>query len=38
MKGNKKKRLNIEYNQKCQEKNKKESIDIKKRINKSFKK
>ena len=37
MKGNKKKGLYIESNNKYQEENKKESIDMKKRINKSYK-
>ena len=38
MKATKKKRLFIESNKKCLNENKKESIDMKKRINKSFKK
>ena len=38
MKSNKKKRLYIEYNKKYPDANKKESIGLKKRINKSFKK
>ena len=38
MKANKKKRLYIKYNKKNPDENKKESIDMKKRINKSFKK